>query len=96
MSEITSNPKTKGSSEVALEDSVLQVERRDYPDLAPTDRPRSQSLEGFDDVYTDIVEHERFVLTYDMWIDGRHISTSLQTTTLCVILSGPTPTQPGP
>ena len=57
MSDVTSNPKTKGSSEVALDESVLQVERRDYPDLAPTDRPRSQSLEGFDDIYTDIVDY---------------------------------------
>ena len=29
--------------------------------------------------YTDIVEHERIVLTYDMWLDGRHVSTSLST-----------------
>lgn len=57
MNETTSNPKTKGSSAVALEESVLQVERRDYPDLAPTNRPRSQSLEGFDDIYTDIVDY---------------------------------------
>jgi uncharacterized protein YndB with AHSA1/START domain len=28
-------------------------------------------------VYTDIVELERIVLTYDMWIDGTHISTSI-------------------
>lgn len=28
-------------------------------------------------VYTDIVEHERIVTTYDMWIDGVHISTSI-------------------
>lgn len=27
--------------------------------------------------YTDIVEHERIVTTYDMWIDGTHISTSV-------------------
>ncbi|WP_317186793.1 alpha/beta fold hydrolase [Devosia sp. BK] len=56
MSDATSNPKTKGASPVAVE-NVLQVERRDYPDLAPTDRPRSQSLEGFDDIYTDIVDY---------------------------------------
>ena len=31
-------------------EDVLQVERRDYPELAPTDRPRSQSLDGFDDI----------------------------------------------
>lgn len=57
MSDTTSNPKSKGASAVALEESVLQVERRDYPDLAPTDRPRSQSLDGFDDIYTDIVDY---------------------------------------
>lgn len=28
-------------------------------------------------VYTDIVEHERIVTSYDMWIDGAHISTSV-------------------
>lgn len=28
-------------------------------------------------VYTDIVEHERIVTTYDMWLDGTHISTSV-------------------
>lgn len=38
-------------------EQVLQVERRDYTELAPTDRPRSQSLEGFDDIYTDIVDY---------------------------------------
>ena len=27
--------------------------------------------------YTDIVEHVRFVTTYDMWIDGVHMSTSV-------------------
>lgn len=27
--------------------------------------------------YTDIVENERIVLSYDMWIDGTHISTSI-------------------
>lgn len=36
---------------------VLQVERRDYVDLAPTERPRRQSLRGFDPVYTDIVDY---------------------------------------
>ena len=41
----------------APKENVLQVERRDYPELAPTDRPRSQSLDGFDDIYTDIVDY---------------------------------------
>ncbi len=35
--------------------------------------PRSR----FESTYTDIVEHQRIVFTYDMWIDNRHISTSL-------------------
>lgn len=36
---------------------VLQVERRDYVDLAPVSRPRRQSLRGFDPIYTDIVDY---------------------------------------
>ena len=36
---------------------VLQVERRDYQDLAPQGRSRAQSMEGFDDIYTDIVDY---------------------------------------
>lgn len=48
---------TKISRIDAPEESVLQVERRDYPELAPTDRPRSQSLDGFDEIYTDIVDY---------------------------------------
>ena len=38
-------------------EAVLQVERHDYVDLAPTNRPRRQSLRGFDPVYTDIVDY---------------------------------------
>lgn len=58
MSDTETNPKAKGgSSSLRNSENVLQVERRDYPDLAPTDRPRSQSLEGFDDIYTDIVDY---------------------------------------
>ncbi len=38
-------------------EAVLQVERRDYVDLAPTGRQRVQSLEGFEDIYTDIVDY---------------------------------------
>jgi uncharacterized protein YndB with AHSA1/START domain len=33
----------------------------------------------FVSTYTDIVEHERIVFTYDMWVDGRHLSTSITT-----------------
>ncbi|KQR12164.1 SRPBCC domain-containing protein [Cellulomonas sp. Leaf334] len=32
--------------------------------------------------YTDIVERRRIVATYDMWVAGEHLSTSLSTTEL--------------
>lgn len=58
MSDTETNPKAKGGSpSLRNEESVLQVERNDYPDLAPTNRKRSQALEGFDDIYTDIVDY---------------------------------------
>ena len=31
----------------------------------------------FEGTYTDIVEHNRIVTAYDMWIDGVHMSTSV-------------------
>jgi uncharacterized protein YndB with AHSA1/START domain len=31
----------------------------------------------FEATYTDIVEHVRIINTYDMWLDGVHMSTSL-------------------
>lgn len=34
-------------------------------------------LSRYEGVYTDIVEHVRIVSTYDMWLDGTHMSTSL-------------------
>ena len=37
--------------------SVLQVERRDFTDLVPTQRERAQSMRGFDPCYTDIVDY---------------------------------------
>jgi uncharacterized protein YndB with AHSA1/START domain len=37
--------------------------------------PRSR----FESTYTDIVDKQRIVFTYDMWIDDGHISTSLTT-----------------
>ena len=36
---------------------VLQVERRDFVALVPENRPRVQSLRGFDPCYTDIVDY---------------------------------------
>ncbi len=37
--------------------AVLQVERRDYTQLAPEGRSRVQSMRGFDEIYTDIVDY---------------------------------------
>jgi len=37
--------------------------------------PRSR----FEAVYTDIVPDHRIVFTYDLWVDDRHLSTSLTT-----------------
>jgi uncharacterized protein YndB with AHSA1/START domain len=37
--------------------------------------PRSRFLS----TYTDIVDQQRIVFTYDMWVDDRHLSTSLTT-----------------
>lgn len=34
-------------------------------------------LSRYEATYTDIVEHTRIVTTYDMWVDGEHMSTSL-------------------
>ena len=36
----------------------------------------------FRSTYTDIVDLRRIVFTYDMWVDGRHMSTSLTTIAL--------------
>jgi uncharacterized protein YndB with AHSA1/START domain len=40
--------------------------------------PRSR----FVSTYTDIVDNQRMVFTYDMWVDGQHMSTSLTTIAL--------------
>ncbi|HEX3680106.1 MAG TPA: SRPBCC domain-containing protein [Galbitalea sp.] len=34
-------------------------------------------LSRYEATYTDIVEHTRIVTTYDMWLDGVHMSTSV-------------------
>ena len=36
----------------------------------------------FESTYTDIVEEHRMVFVYDMWVDGRHLSTSVTTIAL--------------
>jgi predicted ester cyclase len=49
VSNVRSEPVGKGA--------VLQVERRDFTDLVPKKRERVQSMRGFDDCYTDIVDY---------------------------------------
>jgi uncharacterized protein YndB with AHSA1/START domain len=36
----------------------------------------------FASTYTDIIDQQRIVFTYDMWVNGRHLSTSLTTIAL--------------
>ena len=47
----SSAPTGAGSSD------VLQVERHDFVDLVPQDRKRVQPMQGFDPIYTDIVDY---------------------------------------
>lgn len=42
----------------------------------------------FVSTYTDIVHLKRIVFTYDMWIEGQHLSTSLTTIALDVVGDG--------
>jgi uncharacterized protein YndB with AHSA1/START domain len=46
--------------------------------------PRSR----FEATYTDIVEHQRIVFTYDMWANDSHMSTSLTTIVLEPVSEG--------
>jgi predicted ester cyclase len=52
-------PASSGESSMndAAMPAVLQVERRDYTDLAPVGRERVHGLDGFDPIYTDIVDY---------------------------------------
>ena len=46
--------------------------------------PESQ----FRSTYTDIVDQERFVYTYDLWVDAGHLSTSLTTVAMEAVAEG--------
>ena len=52
-----SDPQTPRIVAAIAAEEVLQVERRDFVDLVPTDRPRAQGLRGFEACYTDIVDY---------------------------------------
>ncbi len=47
-------------------------------------RPTSR----YEATYTDIVERSRIVSTYDMWVGGEHLSTSVTTTELQAVDGG--------
>jgi len=90
MSDSDSTNKAKGVSPAPRKEEVLQVERHDYQDLAPTNRSRSQSLEGFDDIYTDIVDYI-IRCTHKIW-DERDIGLIYTHYTHNIVLYGTTGT----
>lgn len=53
---INSHSESRGADGKAMA-TVFQVERHDYVDVTPTDRQEAQSMEGFDECYTDIVDY---------------------------------------
>lgn len=57
MTNTSDGGKTTGEVTAVKADKVLQVERRDYTQLAPENGTRTQSLQGFDAIYTDIVDY---------------------------------------
>ena len=52
---------------------IQRVGGRDVDEGTFHDGPVSR----YEATYTDIVEHVRIVTTYDMWLDGVHMSTSV-------------------
>jgi predicted ester cyclase len=49
--------KSGGEVVAGKAERVMQVERHDYPELAPKGGKRTQSLTGFDPIYSDIVDY---------------------------------------
>ena len=47
----------RGELAPARPEKVMQVERHDFPDLAPRNAKRTQAMRGFDPIYTDIVDY---------------------------------------
>lgn len=54
---MASNDKKEDGIGPKTTDPVLQVERRDFVELVPEGRKRAQPMQGFDDIYTDIVDY---------------------------------------
>jgi predicted ester cyclase len=91
MSEADTHAKPANITRIdAPKEHVLQVERHDYQDLAPSNRPRSQSLKGFDEIYTDIVDYI-VRCTHRIW-DERNIGLIYTHYTHNAVLYGTTST----
>jgi hypothetical protein len=60
--------KNRAQSHSADGHAVLQVERRDFTQLVPETRERVQSMRGFDECYTDIVDYI-VRCTHKIWDD---------------------------
>ena len=57
MADKSDSARPVGDLAPARVEKVLQVERHDYPDLAPPGGKRTQAMRGFDAIYTDIVDY---------------------------------------
>ena len=57
MADKNSTSTGRGELAPARPEKVMQVERHDYPDLAPQGGKRTQPMRGFDAIYTDIVDY---------------------------------------
>ena len=57
MADNSDSARPVGELAPARVEKVLQVERHDYPDLAPPGGKRTQAMRGFDAIYTDIVDY---------------------------------------
>src|SRR5262245_10054129 len=72
------------------DESVLQVERRDFVSLVPEQRKRVQPMQGFDEIYTDIVDYI-VRCTHRIW-DERDIGLIYTHYTHNIVLYGTTGT----
>ncbi len=57
MSDVVTPARASSPPSAPQTEAVLQVERRDYVQLAPEGRARVQPMRGFDEAYTDIVDY---------------------------------------
>ncbi len=76
----TTTPETSGSAAAPSSTSTRSRTTSASADTASkTGKWHGGPTSRFVSTYTDIVDQQRMVFTYDMWVDDRHISTSLTT-----------------